>query len=333
MKTLKKAIIVTTLSLIFSSQAFARAEKCYPDGCVSLWSHSETSEWWVEHFKTFNELLTFFSGAWGTGNATRDSAGNIIGMACGNGSNWQKINGCQNGATNYPACNQCPNNSQLTNNICVCSNGATPASQCQSCPTGLSMYNNICGCANGATNPTACNICPAGANMVSGTCVCGNNASPQSNCSSCPSGLVMDANVCRPGCDMTNVCGQPVQGITVNNTCTPPTGSNINSSCIQNFNITASTINPNGSVEFSWTIPKIAGVASRCGFVDLTTSTPRPIPGLQNLDATTDRTRISNIQNTTRFCLVCQFYKLLDNAVLGEAAVHQWVRVLRIGEN
>jgi hypothetical protein len=134
-------------------------------------------------------------------------------------------------------------------------------------------------------------------------------------------------------CSVENVCGQTFNGNMCNGVCTAPVGSNLNDSCITSFNITSDNVNPNGSVEFSWSIENKPGVGSRCGFFDLTTPTARPIPGLQNLDPNTDRVRISNIQVTTRFCLVCQFYNLTTNATLGDAAAHQWIRVIRIGEN
>ncbi len=212
--------------------------------------------------------------------------------------------GCANGANNPPTCS--------------CAQGDYSC-----CPTGQIFMNGRCEniCTNGATNPPACSCaqgstscCPAGQAFISGQCRSGciNGAANFPLCSQCPSGQGF------------NAAGQCSSECSVNN---------ITPGCIVGFTPNRPTVNPNGSVEFSWTIPKIAGVASRCGFVDLTTATPRPIPGLQNLDSNTDRIRISNIQTTTRFCLVCQFYKLLDNSVLGEAAVHQWVRVIRIGEN
>ncbi len=135
-----------------------------------------------------------------------------------------------------------------------------------------------------------------------------------------------------PSCSLTNACGQTVTGGMCNGVCTAAGPGNMNDSCISTFNVTTDRVNPNGSVEFSWDIVETPGVGSRCGFVDLTTPTPRPIPGLQNLDPGTDRVRISNIQVTTRFCLVCQFYDLVSDATLGDAAAHQWIRVIRIGE-
>lgn len=149
-----------------------------------------------------------------------------------------------------------------------------------------------------------------------------------------------------PSCTLTNVCGQtfagglcPVAGsVPPRTTCNANNGTdNINNSCIATFEVNSSNVNPNGAVDFSWSIVEKAGVKPICGFVDLTTPTPRLIPGLQNLDTSVDRTRISNIQTTTRFCLVCKFYSVLAGGgtgeLLGEGIAHQWIRVIRIGEN
>lgn len=135
-------------------------------------------------------------------------------------------------------------------------------------------------------------------------------------------------------CSKTNVCGQTFSGHVCNGTCNAGKNiQNLNNSCITSFKLSNTTINPNGSVDFSWKIlPLRTGVKSTCGFVDLTTPTPRPIPGLQNLDSTQDKARITNIQATTRFCLVCQFYSTTNNASLGDATAHQWIKVIRVGE-
>jgi len=197
------------------------------------------------------------------------------------------------------------------------------------------MVNNRCEvtCTNGATNPPACNTCPTGASMSNGACACLGGQTIASQCTACPSGQIMDQGSCREGCSVTNVCGQVINGTMSNGTCTAGSGENINNRCITTFNVSADNINPNGFVDFSWKMADLpGGVGSRCGFVDLTTPTPRPIPGLQNLDPTRDSARISNVQTTTRFCLVCQFYSLLNSNVLGDAVQHQWVRVIRIGE-
>jgi hypothetical protein len=170
--------------------------------------------------------------------------------------------------------------------------------------------------------------------MQGGQCVCGNGAIPQTNCAACPTGKAMYHDQCVDACDITNVCGLQAKGILDNGVCKMPDDSDANSSCISTFTVDTDHVNPDGSAEFTWglndKIPSTIG--SRCGFVDLTTSNPRPIPGLQNLDPKQDRVRISNIQATTRFCLICQFYKLLDQSVIGNTAVHQWVRVQRVGE-
>lgn len=137
-----------------------------------------------------------------------------------------------------------------------------------------------------------------------------------------------------PSCSFTNICGQSFSGFQCASGCTATNGStDINSSCIQDFKVTTDKVNPNGSTEFSWTITPVAGIGSKCGFVDLTTATPRVIPGLQNLDPSTDKVRISNIQTTTRFCLVCEFYNLVNNVTRGTAQAHQWIRVIRVGED
>lgn len=132
-------------------------------------------------------------------------------------------------------------------------------------------------------------------------------------------------------CNRTNVCGQVFPGIQCPSGCTADS-SFTNDTCIQNFKPSIDKVNPNGSVEFSWDINSTSSVPN-CSFVDLTSPTPRPIPGLQNLNPTIDKVRITNIQASTRFCLVCNFYSLLNGSLLGQAAVHQWVRVQRIGEN
>jgi glycosyltransferase involved in cell wall biosynthesis len=92
-------------------------------------------------------------------------------------------------------------------------------------------------------------------------------------------------------------------------------------------------VDANGFVDFAWKVITRPNQGARCDFVDLTTPTPRPIPGLQNLDPTVDKARITNIQSTTRFCLICQFYNLTTNESLGEAVAHQWIRIIQVGEN
>jgi hypothetical protein len=190
--------------------------------------------------------------------------------------------GCTNGATNPTACTTCPTGSTMVAGQCKCTNGANNAPACNQCPAGLNMRNNICICANGATNPTACNQCPAGSSMVSGQCACSNGATPESNCLQCPAGKVMSAGTCVTGCNLTNVCGQQSTGVLVNGVCSAGDGTNINNSCITTFDTSSGSVNPNGSVEFSWKIADLQpNVKQTCGFVDLTTPTSRPIPGLQ----------------------------------------------------
>lgn len=234
----------------------------------------------------------------------------------------------------------------------LCGGGCTPDdSICPACPNGATnppTCNTFPGCPNGAINPPTCTQCSPEQGMCDGICRTESQILPNQICTSCPAGMVLQGGKCvrtcpngatnYPTCDnlncpTTNVCGQTIAGTLVNGTCTP-NAVDPNASCIVDFRLSTPTVNPNGSVEFTWKIPNTPGYKSLCGFVDLTTATPRQIPGLQNLDSTVDRIRISNIQTTTRFCLVCQFYKLSDPLVsLGDAVAHQWVRVLRIGEN
>lgn len=199
-------------------------------------------------------------------------------------------------------------------------------------------------CPNQAINSPTCNLCSSESAISGGTCtvcqnggctnnLCNNNAINPPVCDTCPSGFAMSGGTCiSTSCTVTNVCGQTFSGTLTNGVCVTSV-QNINNSCITSFSPSDDKVNPNGYVDFSWSIAQTPGVGSRCGFVDLTTSTPRPIPGLQNLDPNTDSVRITNIQTTTRFCLVCQFYNLINNSVLGDAVQHQWIRVVRIGED
>lgn len=266
--------------------------------------------------------------------------------------------GCTNGAINPTACNNCGANGTFNSiNQCVCkngaenfpdcnnlkcSNGATNYPTCTTCPVGLrfapgDMARTQCVCSNGATNPSACNICPTGANMTTvgaqTYCVCANGASSFSGCTTCPSGKVMVDGQCQAGCKITNVCGIESLGVMKDGVCSTPDGSSANNSCIINFNINNSSVYPNGSVEFTWNFKRLLpGIGATCGFVDLTTTPARPIPGLQNLDLTRDKARIDNIQKTTLFCLTCVYKKLIDGTSLGDSAIHQWIRVIKIGE-
>ena len=348
-------ISVLVLALVFISQTFATENGtfCFPEGCMDIDSTKYTGGGkvgnWQQAYDAYYAIaaaakpgidLKTFTGSISDGsehgNTMTFVSGIMTNLTCNNGLMINFRPGCQNGATNPPACNICPTGAAMLNNQCACANGAT-GSQCNICPAGQTMINNLCMCANGATNPTACNICPAGSNMISGMCTCTNNADVFTQCNSCRSGQVFDnAGICRDACDAINVCGQTKQGFMFNGQCVLSTtnGEDPNASCIVNFNVTTNRVNPNGSVEFSWSLANLpANIRSVCGFVDLTTPTPRPIPGLQNLSPETDRTRINNVQATTRFCLVCKFTNLLTNTYLGEAAKHQWVRVIKVGEN
>lgn len=199
----------------------------------------------------------------------------------------------------------------------------------------LITTNNGCVCANGATDNPTCKQCPVNSTMQNGQCICDNNGDIFQQCNVCKERQIFNSTgKCADTCSKTNVCGQNISGFMENGTCTLPSNTDPNESCIVSFNVTTNTVNPNGSVEFSWALPTLpSNIRANCGFVDLTTATPRPIPGLQNLDSDQDRVRINNIQSTTRFCLVCQFVNLLTNTTIGEASRHQWVRVLRVGEN
>jgi hypothetical protein len=132
-------------------------------------------------------------------------------------------------------------------------------------------------------------------------------------------------------CSINNSCGETFYGKVCGGVCDAGQGLDLNANCIRDFKVTSERVNPDGSVEFSWKVRP--GVDSKCSFVDLTVSPGRPIPGLQDLSPSTDRARINNIQATTRFCLVCKFFNLNTSAYLGEVVKHQWIKVLRIGEN
>lgn len=335
-KNLQKLSILPLALFMFT--IVVHADYCYPDGCVNL--SNETGEVGANAsaYSSLDSYLNYvasYYGGHGDVGKTYDSQGRILGLSCGNGASVSVTSrGCANGATDAPTCSICAAGSTMTNGYCVCQNGATNAPSCNQCASGQQMYNNICVCQNGAINIPSCNVCPSGASMQNGQCICENAATAQTNCSQCPSGQSFFQNHCYPSCTTTNVCGQTINGAIINNKCENGM-SDPNASCITTFHVTADSVTPNGSVEFSWSIyndPK-KQISYRCGFVDLTTPTPRPIPGLQNLDPNTDRARITSIQSTTRFCLICQFYSLLNNNLLGNAQAHQWIRVIKIGEN
>jgi hypothetical protein len=157
------------------------------------------------------------------------------------------------------------------------------------------------------------------------------------NCSVVTNGTIDTVGVCNApvatyaACSKANVCGQMFPGYQCPSGCSAD-NSYTNNSCITQFEPSSTNVNPNGSVEFTWSLQNSTSTA-KCSFVDLTTPTPRPIPGLQDLNVLTDRSRITNIQASTRFCLVCGFYNSVTGALLGEAVKHQWIRVQRIGEN
>ena len=210
---------------------------------------------------------------------------------------------CTNSATNYPACD---------NNVCT--NGATNYPACNVCPTGsaftTSLQTGLRACSGTCTTTDACGVSKTGTVDANGQC----QITPAT------------------GCSVSNACGQTFSGYSCPSGCSAvSSGTDINATCFAKFKTTSDTVSPNGSVEFSWQLASVPGVTSKCSFVDLTSNTPRPIPGLQNLDPITDRARITNIQTTTRFCLVCAFIK--GGVEIGNAAIHQWVRVVRIGEN
>lgn len=276
-------------------------------------------------------------------------------QSCANGQTGTSIHGgdrpnntvpntsCTNGANNptaTPSCTTCPTNKVMNSNdqCVVCKNGG--------CKNG--------DCNNGATNAPACNKCKANQDFFGGECVakctggkvriggvckvapCSNGATNAPACDNvCADGSLKVNGQCSSECTVTNACGQSVPGgLDSNGSCVAPSGVNINDSCIVSFTtLNSGGVAPGGSAEFSWQVATVPNVKQTCGFYDYTTPTPRPIPGLQNLDVTLNRTRITNIQNTTRFCLVCQFYNKTDNSLLGEAIKHQWIKVIRIGEN
>lgn len=196
--------------------------------------------------------------------------------------------------------------------------------------TGTSLCGGVCNPTDPTCPTTSCTTTDACGVTVTGTLDATGKCIPRTGS---PFAINNGGSYTPPQtCTKTNACGQIYTGYICNGVCTAGSGvTDLDKNCIINFKPSTPNVNPNGSVEFTWQLP--TNVKSLCGFVDLTTPTARPIPGLQNLDASTDRARIQNIQNTTRFCLVCQFYNLVSNAYLGSAAAHQWIRVVRIGEN
>lgn len=240
-------------------------------------------------------------------------------------------------------CVPCAANQVTQNNQCAtCPAGhmpdATRTSCVQSCADNEVSFNGTCRqcdnggctqgrCNNGATNPPYCTTCnaPYYFNSTSKSCIpsqCPNNMTPPANY----------GQTCQGG---TNACGQPSTGtIQCDGRCV---GVN-NNTCITSFIPNTTSIQPNGSVEFFYKIlPPASGTQQTCGFYDRSQSKGPdglgvPIPGLQNLDTSKERIRINNIQRNTEFCLVCRF-STNDGTPQAPAANHQWVRVIRIGEN
>jgi hypothetical protein len=224
------------------------------------------------------------------------------------------------GITPQPQCAAtCPSGTVAgPNGTCapgICTNGATNFPACN---------NNIC--TNGAVNAPACNVCSSTSfyyNTASRSCVpneCAPGNRPSNYGATCSGG--------------TNACGQGSTGtIKCDGTCSVSVNTN-NNTCITGFNVNTSSVIPNGSAEFSWkTVGDPKDVL--CSFYDRSrvargsNDKGTPIQGLQNLPIGTDRLRINNIQRTTEFCLYCAY----QSDVTTPAAAHQWVRVIRIGEN
>jgi hypothetical protein len=366
---LSKIFIIATM-LVTVSIANSASTFCYPGGCINLTNTANLSSYLPsfttsadfanflsQYIQNTNTLFTLSSAGFtnlttqitnpnqntnncstqttSNGQITTVDVGQLLkergftgngpkGEGCNAGYGWYK--GVCDVAGLGPAIDY-TTQSKWTKRMCQFRDGATQPNwgdpSCSSCGDVLltvrcgpkTNTTTQCGqCTNGATDYPTCATCPTGQNMSNGQCV-----------GTCDT---------RNTCTMKNVCGQSINGYMCNGTCTPPPGiSNINNSCITNFKVSTDNVNPNGFVDFSWKIADLnPNVTSKCGFVDLTTPTPRPIPGLQNLDPSVDRARINNIQTTTRFCLVCQFINLLTNNEVGNAVVHQWIRVIKIGE-
>lgn len=219
---------------------------------------------------------------------------------------------CSNGASNPPTCT-CTSSQVLFNGRCTeCQNGG--------------CTNNRCN--NGATNAPLCNTCSNPQfywNSQTRSCVsnpCGNVMPPADYGQSCGGG--------RNACGQTSTSGI----VQCDGSCSV---ANANSSCIQSYNVGPTSVYPNGSVDFSWKVlPAVDGGSVKCGFYDRSQGNGVglgvPIPGLQNLDTQADKFRINNIQRNTEFCLVC-VYADKNGTPQTPAAQHQWVRVIRIGEN
>jgi hypothetical protein len=211
-------------------------------------------------------------------------------------------------------------------------NKAYPYSESLSVSCGYyDFYNNLQGSLSNTVSASANVLHP----NYGQSCTTTNGCGQLSNGTIDKDGICTAVPIAVTSCTNTNICGQTFSGLACPTGCTANNGTpNINSTCLTSLTPQIDTINPNGSVDFKWTIGGLgAGYSSKCGFVDLTYGgTGKLIPGLQNLDISVNRARITNIQNTTRFCLVCKFYNQL-NVEQGESVLHQWVRVQRIGEN
>lgn len=250
-----------------------------------------------------------------------------------------------NQVTQNNQCATCPAGQMPDANktSCVPSNCAAGqvwnGARCISCAANEVPFNGVCRqcdnggctqgkCNNGANNPPFCSACNTPQyyfNSSSKSCVpnpCPNNMVPPGNY----------GQTCQGG---TNACGQPSTG-TVQ--CDGRCVGGSNNTCITSFTPNTTSIQPNGSVEFFYKIlPPASGTQQTCGFYDRSQSKGPdglgvPIPGLQNLDTSKERIRINNIQRNTEFCLVCRF-TTNDGTPQAPAANHQWVRVIRIGEN
>lgn len=162
--------VVTIVLALLSQSSYAQPiEHCYPDGCVSMYQHSGETQMFINTFSTYQQLVTFFTAAWvnrGEGPARVDAQGRLLGMSCGNGSYFNVLR-CENGATNYPTCNN------------ICTNGATNYPSCnnnQPCalPNTCSDGNLVNACTG-----TVVQACVAGCTNSS----CNSECTPQIYCS------------------------------------------------------------------------------------------------------------------------------------------------------
>jgi len=288
-----KKIITFCIFLLSSTTAFA-GQICYPEGCIS------------DAYTIYNDGRSFGDIYNQVAQITKD----LI-----NQSGFQTISSGESGRYNFMYLGMLHD--------AVFENGKMVTAYQSSFGSFITFTHTTC--SNGASNYPYCdNICSNGYNNypICGPETCGNGGSDYPTCTP-PCGA----------CTLTNACGQTFTGSNCSGSCQlAPESANINDSCIQDFKCgRSSNVSPNGSVTCSYKLP--TNVRSLCSFVDLTTTIPKPVPGLQNLDQTTEQAKISNIQKTTRFCLLCKFYEISDSSLLGEAAVHQWVKVIRLGED